>query len=238
VLNLCQGGATSAQELAILIEYGLPLAPRVVLSFDGANDVLHPRPIGEDDGANLPYRDASLRARVNGGSVLEHLALARTAARLSERFRKLAPAQGAGVAEEDIVRSYVYALSLARTLTQSQCGDYALILQPTLHCDKAWSPEESSMWSARWGRDGAGLSQVIARRYSGARDAAAAWAGGSGAGFYDLTRVFARTNAAIYSDSVHFAGPLGYSILMDDLSRQGLIERIAADYRAWEQAGS
>src|SRR5262249_49495385 len=37
VLNLCQGGATSAQELAIFLEYGLPLSPQVVLSFDGAN---------------------------------------------------------------------------------------------------------------------------------------------------------------------------------------------------------
>ena len=63
---MCQGGATSAQELAILIEYGLPLHPQAVLSFDGANDVLHPRPIGDDDAANLPYQNAQFEARVDG----------------------------------------------------------------------------------------------------------------------------------------------------------------------------
>src|SRR5579883_1722286 len=39
VLNLCQGGATSAQELIILTEYGLPLHPQAVLAFDGANEI-------------------------------------------------------------------------------------------------------------------------------------------------------------------------------------------------------
>src|SRR5260370_24782958 len=82
VLNLCQGGATSSQELAIFLEYGLPLAPRVVCSFGGANDLMHPRPVGEDDAANLPYHDAELRARFEGtlaGDLAPHLALLRVA---------------------------------------------------------------------------------------------------------------------------------------------------------------
>lgn len=234
VLDLCQGGATSAQELAIFLEYGLPLRPRMVLSFDGANDVLHPRPVGEDEGANLPYRNAALRARVNGGGVLEHVALARVAARLAARWSSPRPPAGAPVAEGEITRSYLYALSIVRTLTRAQGGDYALILQPTLHGDKPWSAEESAMWSARWGRRGPGLSREIARRYAATRSAAAAWAEQSETPFYDLTRVFAHTGLPVYSDSVHFRGTRGYAMLFDELTRQGLIERLAQRYREWE----
>ncbi len=133
VLNLCQGGATSAQELAIFLQYGLPLAPQVVLSFDGANDVMHPQPIGEDTAANLPYHDREMRARMNGNDALGHLALARVAARLAIRWSRPPPVKGAGVPETAILDSYIAALSATRTLTEAQGGYYALLLQPTLH---------------------------------------------------------------------------------------------------------
>jgi len=234
VLNLCQGGATSSQELAIFLQYGLPLRPRAVLSFDGANDVMHPRPIGEDDAANLPYRDASLRARVDGNGVWQHVALARVAGRLALRLRGDSPPVGAPVAESEITRSYLYSLSLVRTLTQAQGGDYALLFQPTLHGDKPWSEQESAMWSRHWGKNGPGLSKTIAGRYSATRDAAAAWAGD---GFYDLTRVFAHTPEPVYSDSVHFSGSRGYAMLFDELEQQGLLQHIEARYREWEETG-
>src|SRR5579863_3204346 len=146
VLNLCQGGATSAQELAIFLEYGLPLAPQVVLSFNGANDVMHPQPIGEDTAANLPYQDREIRARMSGDTALTHLAALRVAARLTARWNPPKRVTGNSVPEADILTSYHQTLSIVRILTEQQGGFYALLLQPTLHFEKPWSAQEAAMW--------------------------------------------------------------------------------------------
>jgi hypothetical protein len=238
VLNLCQGGATSAQELAILIEYGLSLHPQAVLAFDGANDVLHPRPVGVDDAANLPYENAQMEARVDGQDALSHLALARVAVRLESRFRAplLAPGKPVpgAVPMAAIVDSYLYHLSLARTLTEAQHGFYAVLLQPTLHLDKPWSPEESRRWRAARPGDAGPLTQLIHGRYAEARDAALRWAASNHVTLYDLTQVFRDAPEALYSDSVHFRGPRGYARLFAELEQQGLIDRLRARYQSWE----
>jgi hypothetical protein len=230
VVNLCQGGATSAQELAIFLQYGLPLAPQVVLSFDGANDVMHPQPIGEDDAPNLPYQDREIRARMSGDTALTHLAALRVAARLTARWNPPKRVTGNSVPEADILTSYHQTLSIVRILTEQQGGFYALLLQPTLHFEKPWSAQEAAMWRTSHPTGAEDLSRVIRDRYCTAREAVASWAP-----FYDLTEVFAHANATIYSDSVHFRGPVGYAMLFDDLARQGLIAQIGLRYRAWER---
>jgi hypothetical protein len=238
VLNLCQGGATSAQELAILIEYGLGLHPQAVLSFDGANDVLHPRPVGVDDAANLPYQNAQLEARVDGRDGLSHLAVARVALRLESRFRAPVPASQAPAAGSvpitAILDSYLYHLAQARTLTEAQRGLYAVLLQPTLHLDKPWSAEETTLWHAARPRDAASLTQIIHDRYAETRQATAQWAASNGVTLYDLTRVFLEAPEPVYSDSVHFHGPRGYEMLFGELEQQGLITRLRERYQAWE----
>lgn len=234
VLNLCQGGATSAAELAILIEYGLPLHPQAVLSFDGANDVFHPRPIGEDGAANLPYKNAQLEARVNGRDGWSHLALLRVAVRLGDRLRQPALSEGEPVPLQAILDSYFYHLSLARTLTEAQGGFYAAVLQPTLHLDKPWSKEETGMWRSRRPRDAEALTRVIRERYQETRDAVRRWSDSGGVTFYDLTRTFAAVQDSIYSDSVHFRGRRGYQLLEAELERRGLIDRLRERYREWE----
>lgn len=234
VLNLCQGGATSAQELAIFIQYGLPLAPQVVLSFDGANDLLHPRPIGEDAGANLPYDNAGLEARVNGQDILSHLALARVASRIALRWWGQR-AGGEAIPESAILNSYFYTLSVVRTLSESRKASYAVLFQPVLHYEKPWSAEEAAAWRGIHPRGGDKISHAIRERYTLARGAIAQWAAHTGTPLYDLTDVFASTADTIYSDSVHFRGPRGYALVFDDLARRGLIERIATQYRDWER---
>lgn len=230
VLNLCQGGATSAQELAIFLHYGLPLAPQVVLSFDGANDLLHPRPIGDDPEANLPYRDAQIRARVNGQDALGHLAVLRVLERIVNRNAVPAAETVASPSEQEILDSYLQSVSAVRTLQEARGGAYALLFQPTLHFDKPWSVSEQTMWRTRRPRDGAPLTKIIHDRYADARAAV------SGMPLYDLTAVFSSTAETVYSDSVHFDGPLGYQMLFSALERQGLVARIAAQYRSWEHS--
>jgi lysophospholipase L1-like esterase len=234
VLNLCQGGAASAEELAIFVEYGLPLHPQVVLSFDGANDVLHPRPVGDDNAPNLPYLNAQLEARVNRQDGVSHIALARVAARMAARFAAPAPAQSPPVPESAILDSYLYHLAAVRTLAEADHCFYAVLFQPTLHLDKPWSAEETAMWNPRRPRDAAPLTRLIRERYGHAREAAAQWADDEGVALYDLSSTFSNINQTVYSDSVHFRGSSGYELLFAQLERSGLIARIRARYREWE----
>jgi hypothetical protein len=234
VLNLCQGGAASAEELAILVEYGLPLHPQAVLSFDGANDVLHPRPVGQDDAPNLPYRNAQIEARVNGREAWSHLAAARVAVRLAGRFRTPVTPQGPPVAESAILDSYLYHLAAVRTLAEAGRGFYAVVFQPTLHYRKPWSAEETAMWRSRRPRDAATLTSLIRQRYGHAEEAVVAWANAGGVALYDLSSAFSDVGGTVYSDSVHFRGARGYQLLFAELERQGLIERIRERYHEWE----
>lgn len=232
VLNLCQGGATSGQELAIFVQYGLPLDPQVVLSFDGANDLLHPGPLGEDDGANLPYRNAQIRtAFAKHHGFLAHLAMAEVAARLSRRF--LPDGSGAvevNIPDDRIITSYDYVLGLTRTLAESRGASHRIILQPTLHYNKPWSNQESAMWTIRHRDGGLELSKRAAQRF----EAAQTMLRQKYAPFFDLTDAFAAIHETVYSDSVHFKGAQGYQTLFEQLLRQGMIEWIAPRYRQWE----
>jgi hypothetical protein len=229
VVNLCQSGATSAQELAIFLEYGLPLRPQVVVSFNGANDLMHPRPVGDDAAPNLPYLDASLRARFERGLVGDlaaHLAMVRVAARL---VGSRAPStRAAAVPADRIVESYLYSLDATRALTESAGASYAVVLQPTLHFEKPWSDAERTMWRARRPRDGEAISERVRDLFLAARAAL-----DRRPAVYDLTGVFAETPEPVYSDSVHFTGELGYRRLFEELTRRGLLEQIALRYRAW-----
>jgi len=234
VLNLCQGGATSAQELAIFTQYGLPLGPQVVVSFDGANDLMHPRPFGDDEAPNLPYRDAQMRAQFYGHhSWAAHLALTRVASRLARR----APVTGArgAVAPAEIFASYFYTLGLTQTLAQSRGALYAVLFQPTLHFAKPWSCDEIRMWSRVRPREGQEISRRAAELYTAAIPALQQWARANHAQVLDLTRAFANTSGTVYSDSVHFAGELGYGALSAEIQRQGLLEQITRRYREWER---
>ena len=231
VLNLCQGGATSAQELAIFIQYGLPLDPQVVLSFDGANDLLHPRPIGADEAPNLPYRNAQMRAWFEGHhTALAHLALVRVAGRIM----KPPPDTGPAVSEEAILRSYEYAIGVTKSLAEARGARYAVLFQPALHYQKPWSEAEKKMWRERSGKDGEQTSRQARERYAAAAPELGRWAAAHGTTFLDLTGAFAHTSETVYSDSVHFTGERGYAALFDEVERRGLLDRIVARYLRWE----
>ena len=233
VVNLCQGGATTGQELAILTQYGLPLAPQFVISFNGANDLMHPAPVGDDDAPNLPYRNREMKILFEGRhGQLAHLALTRVAARLAQRLPVRAQEQD--VPDGAIIDSYIYSLDLTRTLAESRGASYKVLLQPTLHWNKPWSAAEAGMWRERRPGDGAAISERTAQRYRAAGQALLSWGREHHVETYDLTHVFAQTADTVYSDSVHFVGETGYQVLFDALAHQGLIESITKRYRRWQ----
>ncbi|MEO8097086.1 MAG: hypothetical protein ABI811_05250 [Acidobacteriota bacterium] len=238
VINLCQGGVASAQELAIFVQYGLPLKPQVVLSFDGANDLLHPRPLGEDGDANLPYQDREMKARFDGHhGWFEHFAVKRVADRVAQRLPmpvRTFAALGPDVAPASIIESYLYVSDVIRTLTEAQQGLYALLLQPTLHYAKPMSVAERSGWTGRRSDDAEVASGYAAGLFEQTRTALTAWSEKNHAPVYDLTHTFRETPGTVYSDSVHFTGETGFRMLEEELERQGIVARITSRYRDWE----
>ena len=84
------------------------------------------------------------------------------------------------------------------------------------------------MWRARRPRDGEAISERVQELFAAARAAL-----DRRPVVYDLTRVFAQTPEPVYSDSVHFAGELGYRKLFEELTRLGRVEQIAIRYRLW-----
>lgn len=241
VVNLCQGGTASGQELAIFLQYGLPLHPQVVLSFNGANDLLHPRPLGEDPAANLPYHNREMQALFEGHhSWFEHLALKRVSDRIHRNWLSPAMEQRTGetgqVAPHSIFESYLYMTEVTRRLTEAQGGTYALLLQPSLHYAKTWSTEERTQWVGRRPHDAQAATEYAHSLYAQMRTATAVWAARSGGRLLDLTETFASTQGTVYSDSVHFTGETGFQLLEAEVERQGLIQLIEERYREWERS--
>jgi hypothetical protein len=229
--------------LAIFLEYGLPLRPQVVISFNGANDLFHPQPLGDDPGANLPYHDREMRALFAGmHSWSEHLGIKRVSDRLYRRLNEGSEAMYSKprgmVAPGTILESYFYTTEVIRALTEEQHGLYGLILQPALHYAKPWSSEEAAMWKQRRPHDAQSATDYAHGLYAQARTAAAVWSAKSGAPLFDLTEAFAETPGTIYSDSVHFKGETGFRILEQELERRGLIQAIRERYKAWEAGGT
>jgi hypothetical protein len=236
VLNLCQGGTTSAQELAIFLQYGLPLRPHVVISFNGANDLLHPAPLGDDRQANLPYHDQEIRSLFAGHhSWMEHLSVKRVFDRIHRRLtgRRNGPDE---VSPKNILDSYLYTTEVIRTLTEQQSGLYGLILQPSLHYEKPWSQDEKRMWHLRHPQDATALSEYARELFAQARSAATDWSARTQGKLFDLTETFAQTPTTVYSDSVHFQGETGFRMLEQRLEQLGLVASIEERYRQWEQS--
>jgi hypothetical protein len=234
VVNLCQGGATTAQEFAIFVQFGLPLEPQVVLSFDGANDLMHPKPIGEDDAPNLPYRNAQLEAVFEGkAAVAREIATLRVASRLLQRMPPISTCRT--VSSDSILQSYFYTLGLTRTLAESRGATYSVIFQPTLHFNKPWNDSEKVMWLQRRPHDPQSSSKLAQDLYSKAVPEVHRWAARTETTLYDLTDTFSQDSQTVYSDSVHFIGDRGYAALSRELERQGLIQQIAVQYRKWER---
>jgi hypothetical protein len=240
VVNLCQGGATSAQELAIFLQYGVPLQPGVVLSFDGANDFMHPRPVGDDPAPNLPYRNAEMQARFDGQhSWPDHLAVVRTMWRYLRNRGASAFVHSAvdqpTVQDKDIIESYEYVIGITALLARHAGAYYAVLFQPTLHYRKPWSDAEAVSWRNRVPQNGERVSALARRLYEGATPKIVDWARSNDITFLDLTGAFEAVPDTIYSDSVHFTGERGYTTLFQAIEREGLIDRIAALYGEWER---
>ena len=238
VINLCQGGTVTAQEFAIFLQYGLPLEPALLVSFNGSNDLFHPAPIGFDEKPNLPYLDDEMRAlwtqgRLGAGltSALRSLPISHLLRRVNKHFR-MHPASGPGVSVEEAVGSYVFGLDLTARLARSYKIPYAVFLQPTLYVAKKIHHEELERISDPF-QDPKRVSERANQLYALARKQLTTWSGKSGVRLFDLTQTYRDTAEPLYSDSVHFGSALGYQLLLANLGEQGFVSYVEGLYGRW-----
>lgn len=242
VVNLGQGGAVSAQELAILIQYGLKLQPKIVLSFNGVNDLGHPSPIGLDEEPNLPYFDARMREmwrdtkRSFWSALYTRTSSGQMPTRIYHKLRRAGFFGGIKIKEvpvESVVASYVGMMDLTRRLAAAYDIRHAVVLQPVALVDKPMSDQE-----LRYAEKAGLLSfrerfQALYRQTAEALHAASS--GGDFRSFYNLVGAFREEKRTVYLDGAHFVNRIGYPRLLEVLEEQGLIEQIAREYRSWEE---
>ena len=226
IINLGQAGAVSAQELAILIQYGLKLKPQFVVSFNGLNDLFHPRPLGPDEAPNLPYENHLLRDLWKGSwynrtSLWRLLASKPPAPQINE------------VPVESIVSSYVQTMDLTHKLTKAYGITHAVLLQPSSWLNKPLSPKErhfiETRYKPRHMKRGALLFQKAIHAFND-------WSRQDDSRhFFDLTSAFAHEEKLIYEDTNHFANRSGYPRLLEMLENKGFIDQILNEYSAWKQ---
>jgi len=243
VINLAQGGAVSAQELAILIQYGLKLQPEIVISFNGVNDLGHPSPIGSDEEPNLPYFDARMREMWQDAkrpsfwsAFYTRTSTGQMPARIYHKLlragffggskKKVVPVDG-------VVASYVRTMDLTRRLTAAYGIKHVVVLQPVALVKKPMSPEE-----LRYVRefDLLNFQERFQALYQKSAEALHSLSpDGEFRTFYDLAGAFRDEERTVYLDGTHFVNRIGYPRLLEVLEEQGLIEQISREYRRWAE---
>ncbi len=240
VLNLCQGGAVTGQELAILLQYGLEQRPSLVVSFDGANDLMHPAPIGFDEKPNLPYLNKEMSAlwsQVKNGSSFILPLMQTPIAHLVRRTIKhihFHPAAEAVNSADEIVDSYIQGLDLATRISTSYHIAHAVVLQPVLYRGKKLHPQELAKVADIY-QDPGRVSVRANLIYALAVEKLRHWSKTSGATFYDATQTFKDVDGPIYVDSVHYGVPQGYQLVLATLKQQGFLTYVEQLYRKWEK---
>jgi lysophospholipase L1-like esterase len=243
VINLGQGGAVSRQELDILVDYGLPLHPRVVVSFNGANDWFHPLPMGNDRAPNLPNHDALMRGlweRNEKGPIaalVDHSHAVSVLQRVRERMARDRRSAGseAVVPIDDVVSSYFTAMDHARALLEPLQATHIVAIQPTAFMGKSLSPEEEAFQNATYSPFQVDHARRLIARV---RERARIRAQNPATPTYDLSDALAGEAGTLYLDSVHFGNAKGYPLLLQALVQQGFFDEVRRVYEGWERSSA
>jgi hypothetical protein len=241
VINLGQGGAVSAQELAILLQYGLPLRPQIVVSFNGVNDFMFPYPIGSHESPNLPYQNKRFQALwaddIDSKSMREILFRKTSTGRLLQIIKQKfqpQPSSTYSIKKEvpigEVVNSYIDTMDIINHLTKPHGITHMVMLQPTSLVNKPLSSAEREFLEQEYTLKQRQRTQILFQK-SAALLKEQALHGGSR--FYDLTDAFSNEPQTIYMDSCHFSNIKGYPRLLEVLEQKGFIAEIRDAYNAW-----
>ena len=205
VMNAAYGGYEARQEVVVASLWAPSLAPVVLLSLDGQNDLEHRLRV---DRPGTFFLDAAYRIYLTRQLVsplawlLAHSQAYNGIGRWNAR-RTI----GDGSKYADAIPVYLDAQHALNVIARGLGARRLIVLQPFMAFKQPLAPEERAftayayrepVMKALYDQAAAGLAELAAR---------------DGAAFLDARRIYEGNPAAIFTDDVHFRGPEGYEIL-------------------------
>lgn len=205
VLNLAHGGHNARQEAIILTLWGTQLAPSLIVTLDGSNDLEHRLRV---DRAGTFYLDPAYRLSLTRpflspfAEILRHSQLVHGMLRLRARSTLGPPQQYA-----DAVPIYLDAQHSMNIVARGIGASRIIVLQP-FHAYKRPLTEQEAAFTHYKFREG-----VMMALFDLAHEGLNGLARQDQVDYVDARFVYDGIRETIFRDDVHFASRLGYEIL-------------------------
>lgn len=210
VVNAAYGGYEARQEVVVASLWGPPLAPRVVISIDGANDLESrlrvPRP-------GTFYLDPAYRLYLTRPFAAPFAYLLSRSQAYSG-MRRLAARYQVGPVEEylDAVPVYVAAQRSLNVVARGMGASRVMVLQPFSAYKEPQSDQERAFTAYKY------REAVVKQLFDRAHQELTTLAATDGVAYLDGRFLYQGVAETIFSDDVHFATEKGYRLLADALA--------------------
>jgi hypothetical protein len=205
VVNGAFGGYISRQEVIVASLWGGRVAPVLLVSLDGHNDLEHRLRVPE---AGTFFLDPTYRIYLTNpwlspfAALVQHSQAYNAVSRVFARRRVYDAEQYA-----DAIPVFLQAQQSLNVIARGLGAERLMVLQPFVGFRRQRAPEELAFTAYEY-REPV-LKQLYARAAAGMRDVAAR----DGVPFLDARFLYDDVSGAIFSDDVHFRDARGYEIL-------------------------
>ncbi len=240
VVNLGQGGFVLNQELVAFALHGIKTKPDLVLTIDGANDLMNTAKTGKP---GLPYSNDFIAMAVEKPitnavfGILRHSQFVNCLNKLRERqFEKKVHA------DQTLINQTVDLVGEAHLSISSMAhgcnAPHVMVLQPYLHLRKTIVPEEKNIIAPflyRGEYTGKGMLRILERLES----QRAQHVGESY--LIDGLKAFDTTTGLVFKDEAHFTEPakqIFCDYIVSELTKQGFFQKHALPSKDPNSAGA
>jgi len=212
VINAAEGGYNARQEVIVASLWGAHLAPEIIISLDGANDLTHRirmKNTGKfylDSAYNLALKQPFLSPFAH---ILRHSQLVQGLQRSGERLM-------IGTADQyaDAVPIYISAEHSINILAKGLSATRIMVLQPFMSFKAPLSKEEAQFTAYQY------RESVIKTLYNVENENLKKLATQDKVIYLDGRFLFKGINKTLFSDDVHFVDDQGYRILAENIVNQ------------------
>jgi hypothetical protein len=207
VVNAAYGGYIARQEVIVASIWGVSVAPTLLVSLDGHNDLEHRLRVPE---AGTFFLDPTYRLYLTRpffspiASLLLHSQAYNAVSRLVARRRLYDPET-----YDDAVPVFLRAQESLNVIARGLSAERLMVLQPFVAFRRQRAPEEAAFTAYAYREPT--LKVLYDRAAAGLRNVAAR----DGVPFLDARFLYDDVDGAIFSDDVHFRDARGYEILAD-----------------------
>lgn len=212
VINGADGGYIARQEVIVASIWGVKLHPDIIITLDGANDLLHRIRM---DKAGSFYLDKAYALALKHpflspfAESVRYSQLLQGLQRLGER-KFIKPAHY----YLDAVDVYTGAEHSINILAKGMAAKRLMVLQPFMSFKQPLSSQERNFTAYQY-RDA-----VMKTLYEAADAQLKTLAKVDEVAYFDARYIFANNNETIFSDDVHFINNKGYQILASHIAEQ------------------